>query len=122
MREEAGDRESAEHLARQAADHGDTFALANLAAMREEAGDRESAEHLARQAADGDTGALANLAGMRERAGDRESAEHLYRQAADHGDTRGTPLGQTLATRWPNGLDPGGTPTRPWHCSTCHST
>ncbi|WP_261401077.1 helix-turn-helix domain-containing protein [Streptomyces salinarius] len=107
MREEAGDREDAEHLARRAADHGDTHALQRLAEMREEAGDREGAEHLYRQAADhGHTHALQRLALMREEAGDREGAEHLYRQAADHG---------TLAyTWWPNGLDPDGTPTRPW--------
>ncbi|MFC8790804.1 tetratricopeptide repeat protein [Streptomyces cinereoruber] len=125
VRERAGDREGAEHLALQAADHGDTGPLVYLAALREEAGDREGAEHLALQAADhGDTGALARLAVMREQAGDREGAEHLYRQTADLGtyNTRGTPLVQPFATRWPNGLDPGGTPTRPWQCSTCHST
>ncbi|MET7816632.1 helix-turn-helix domain-containing protein [Streptomyces sp. NPDC005395] len=125
MREQAGDREGAEHLARQAADHGDTRALFYLAMMREQAGDREGAKHLARQAADhGDTRALSHLAMMREQAEDREGAEHLARQAADLGtdDIRGAPLGQTFTTRWPDGLDPDGTPTQPWQCSTCHST
>ncbi|WP_063831873.1 helix-turn-helix domain-containing protein [Streptomyces bikiniensis] len=123
MREEAGDREGAEHLAQQAADLGNPYALSRLAFMREETGDGEGAEHLARQAADlGDTLALFRLAEMREEAGDGEGAEHLARQAADLGtdEIRGTPLGFT--TRWPDGLDPGGTPTRPWQCSTCHSS
>ncbi|MEU7061473.1 hypothetical protein AB0A61_37350, partial [Streptomyces sp. NPDC046197] len=62
MREQAGDREGAEALARQAADHGSTDALLRLAEMREQAGDREGAEALARQAADhGNTGTLHDL-------------------------------------------------------------
>ncbi|MFD5575263.1 hypothetical protein ACFWJA_46325, partial [Streptomyces cadmiisoli] len=70
VREEAGDRDSAEALARQAADHGDIEALYGLAVMREEAGDRDGAEALARQAADhGDTEALDQLAEMREETG-----------------------------------------------------
>ncbi|MFB8247380.1 hypothetical protein ACFC5X_20340 [Streptomyces sp. NPDC055952] len=121
-REEAGDREGAEDLARQAASHGDTYALVRLAEGREKAGDREGAEHLYRQAADhGDTLAAILLAKRREKAGDREGAEHLYRQAANHvaGDSI---LRQIFLKRWPEGLDPDGTPTRPWQCSTCHST
>ncbi|MFF0170231.1 tetratricopeptide repeat protein [Streptomyces prasinus] len=118
MREEAGDREGAEHLARQAADRGSADALSRLAVMRERAGDRKGAEHLARQAADhGHTTVLSRLAVMRERAGDREGAEHLYRQAADHGAgnlARTIGHSQALVTRWPNGLDPDGTPTPPW--------
>ncbi|MEE1774704.1 hypothetical protein PUR25_01155, partial [Streptomyces sp. JV181] len=55
IREEAGDRDRAESLYVQAADHGDPSALtrlARLAGLREEAGDRDGAEALARQAAD----------------------------------------------------------------------
>ncbi|GAX58909.1 tetratricopeptide repeat protein [Streptomyces olivochromogenes] len=67
MREEAGDREGAEALARQVADRGSTDVLYRLAEMREEAGDREGAEALLRQAADHDnTEALYELARMRE--------------------------------------------------------
>ncbi|MER5418133.1 hypothetical protein ABT011_35675, partial [Streptomyces virginiae] len=81
-----GDRDSAEALARQAADHGDTEALFRLAQMRKEAGDRDSTEALARQAADyGDTNVL-------------------YRLPEQH----------ELFTRlWPYGLDPDGTPSPP---------
>ncbi|MPY36758.1 helix-turn-helix domain-containing protein [Streptomyces adustus] len=90
LREESGDRASAETLARQAADHGNTDALVHLAEMREKAGDRAGAETLARQAADhGNTDGLVLQAWMREKAGDRAGAETLYRQAADHGDTNG---------------------------------
>ncbi|WP_329535430.1 hypothetical protein OG568_42900 [Streptomyces sp. NBC_01450] len=88
MRERAGDRESAETLARQAADHGHTTALFRLAKIRERAGNPEGAETLYRQAADhSNTEALYRLAEMREEVGDREGAETLHRQAADHGNT-----------------------------------
>ncbi|GAA4340857.1 hypothetical protein GCM10023086_76750 [Streptomyces venetus] len=87
VREEAGDREGAETIYRQAADYGSPFAVYSLARMREEAGDREGAEILARQATDhGDLLTLYSLARMRERAGDREGAEILARQAADYGN------------------------------------
>lgn len=91
MREDAGDREGAATLARQAADHGDTYALARFAEMRERAADREGAETLARQAADqGSTdNTLARLVGMP----------------------------AMLNRLWPDGLDPDGTPTAPWQPS-----
>ncbi|MFI8164196.1 hypothetical protein ACIF6I_33975 [Streptomyces microflavus] len=112
MRERAGDRESAETFARHAAGHGYASALARLAEMREEAGHRESAETLAWRAADhGDTSALLRLAGMRVEAGDRESAETFARHAADHGSAVHSDVAGQL---WPYGLDPEGTPTRPW--------
>ncbi|WP_322500206.1 helix-turn-helix domain-containing protein [Streptomyces rochei] len=118
-RERGGDREGAERIVRQAADQGNTDALNDLAQMREDAGDQEGAEHLYRQAADhGNNKALLRLAVMREEAGDREGAEHLYRQAANFGadkDFLGVPpLLRALTTRWPDGLDADGTPTRPW--------
>ncbi|MER5638201.1 hypothetical protein ABT095_14730, partial [Kitasatospora sp. NPDC002227] len=88
LREDAGDREGAELLARQAADGGYPDGLASLAEFREEAGDSEGAEQLYRQAADaGYPDALINLAQRREKAGDREGAEHLYQQAVDAGST-----------------------------------
>ncbi|MGW1169700.1 hypothetical protein [Streptomyces sp. NPDC002550] len=109
-RDEAGDRESAERLYQQAADAGDPNALAGLARMREMTGDLGGAESLYQQAVDaGYLGALDDLARMRERAGDQEGAETLYRQAADAGRP---PLG--IKKRWPNGLDPDGSPTPPW--------
>ncbi|MFI9445568.1 hypothetical protein ACIHBO_35785, partial [Streptomyces avermitilis] len=84
---EAGDREGAEALARQAADRGNTDVLCRLAQVREGAGDREGAEALFRQAADrGSTHVLYRLAEMRE----------------------------VLRRQWPYGLDPDGTPTPPW--------
>jgi TPR repeat protein len=116
MREEAGDHERAEDLARQAADHGSNSALHRLAEIRRRAGDHERAENLLRHAADhGSTIAFERLAEMRQKARDQKSAENLLRKAADHGkrnvwDT--TP--PALTTRWPNGLDPDGTPTPPW--------
>ncbi|GAA2572996.1 MULTISPECIES: tetratricopeptide repeat protein [Streptomyces] len=118
MREEAGDVESAEDLARQTADHGSTDALYHLAVMREGAGERKSAEDLARQAADhGSTDALYRLAEMREKAGEGKGAEDLYHQAANRGaGNLWVHIAHTgaLAERWPNGLDPDGTPTPPW--------
>jgi tetratricopeptide (TPR) repeat protein len=135
MREEAGDREGAEALARQAAtDHLNTYALVCLAEMGERAGDGEGAEALARQAADhGNTRALYSLADVRERAGDREGAASLARQAAsledprlegfaesvcrrlaDRGEARFHGMTMTLKWLWPYGLDPDGTPTPRW--------
>jgi TPR repeat protein len=121
MREEAGDRESADNLFRQVANQGDTAALYLLAVMRDRAGNREDAENLARQAANhGDTAALYRLAVMREEAGDRESAESLARQAANHGEDNSWWVVSALALRWPNGLDPDGTPTPPdTTCAKC---
>ncbi|WP_406500204.1 helix-turn-helix domain-containing protein [Streptomyces sp. NBC_00846] len=88
MREEAGDRDSAETLYRQAADHGNSGAVVNLIGMWEKTGDQDGAETLAQQAANrGDIFALTALAAMREEAGDRDGAETLARQAADHGNT-----------------------------------
>ncbi|MFD8440641.1 helix-turn-helix domain-containing protein [Streptomyces microflavus] len=114
IRERAGDREGAEALAQRAADHGDTSAVIDLAGMRELEGDRQGTEALAQRAADhGDTSALVYLAGLRERAGDWEGAETLQR-AADHGGVL-PPVGREMVERlWPYGLDPDGTPTRPW--------
>ncbi|MGW4758378.1 hypothetical protein [Streptomyces chartreusis] len=61
-RQEEGDREGAEALARQAADAGSPDALVDLARQREWAGDEEGAEVLYRQAANaGHTGALGAL-------------------------------------------------------------
>ncbi|MFD0210656.1 hypothetical protein ACFVH9_16360 [Streptomyces hirsutus] len=106
----------AHHLRLRAAEHGNTYALNDLALMREGAGDREGAENLARQAADhGRTEVLVYLAWMREEAGDREGAENLARQAADHGrnGTLHVP-NRTFKRLWPYGLDPDGTPTPRW--------
>jgi len=88
LREQIGDREGAEGLARAAADAGNTFVLHTLAERREWIGDHEGAERLARAAADaGNTSALQDLARLRERAGDHEGAERLARAAADAGNT-----------------------------------
>ncbi|WFE47571.1 hypothetical protein [Verrucosispora sp. WMMD1129] len=87
---EAGRRGRYQHviwLYTQAADHGDTHALQNLAELRDKAGDTASTEALAIKAADhGMTIALRDLAGLREGAGDTAGAEALYRHAADHGN------------------------------------
>ncbi|WP_328451998.1 SEL1-like repeat protein [Amycolatopsis sp. NBC_00438] len=86
MREQAGDREGAEALLRQAADADAGFSLHDLAQMREEAGDREGAEALARRDADrGFSFTLENLVRVREAAGDRDGAEGLLQRAADAG-------------------------------------
>lgn len=59
MGEQAEDREDAEAQALQAADHGYTYELCDLASKRERAGDQAGAVTLCQQAADrGDTHAL----------------------------------------------------------------
>ncbi|MHC3455930.1 hypothetical protein ACLQ2A_34185, partial [Streptomyces prasinus] len=108
MREKAGDREGAEDFARQAADHGNPEALIRLAEMREKAGERESAETLYRQAAD---------RGMGRDLLENPSRTIRARQAADRGMSRDlleNSFRTILTGRWPNGLDPDGTPTPPW--------
>jgi Tfp pilus assembly protein FimV len=87
LREEAGDREGAETLYRQAIDHGHPFARDRLAELLEKAGDKEGAETLARQAAD---------------------HGHTYTLAP------GAELPEIVNRLWPYGLDPDGTPTGPW--------
>ncbi|MFI1921588.1 helix-turn-helix domain-containing protein [Streptomyces sp. NPDC020377] len=88
MRKYAGQRESAETLARQAADHDNTDnPLARQVETRETTGDRADAKVFLWQAADrGNPDALARQGEIREKAGDREGAETLARRAADHGD------------------------------------
>lgn len=85
---------------------------------RPEAGDWDSAEQPARQATEAeDTDILAFLASMRKEAGDQESAERLLRQAADAGNAEpGTwwDISRVTERLWPHGLDPDGTPSRPW--------
>jgi hypothetical protein len=59
---------------------------------------------------------------MRERAADREGAEALARQAGEQGSTdnalaRLVGMPAMLDRLWPDGLDPGGTPTVPWQPS-----
>ncbi|MEU8598976.1 hypothetical protein AB0D07_35695 [Streptomyces globisporus] len=117
MRGEAGDRDGAEALARQAADLGSPDALMRLGEMREST-DRDGAEVLYRQAADlGSAHALDRLTVMRENAGDRDGAEALSREAANHASNSawsriaGKP--SILTRLWPYGLDPDGTPTTP---------
>ncbi|WP_327170166.1 tetratricopeptide repeat protein [Streptomyces sp. NBC_01336] len=115
MLERTGDREGAEALYRQAADSGDVDALVHLADSRENAGDRDGAEALYRQAADsGNVDALVHLADMLERAGDRGGAETLYRQAADTGNTLEFGGRNWQDRWWLYGLDPDGTPSKPW--------
>ncbi|MFD9321467.1 transcriptional regulator [Streptomyces sp. NPDC060053] len=80
-------------LAQQAADSGDTDAIARLAEIRLANGAWGEADQLLQQAADaGSTSALIRLAVMRHRAGHSEDAEDLAQRAADAGDARG--LGQ----------------------------
>ncbi|WP_328974209.1 hypothetical protein [Streptomyces canus] len=86
LRKQAGDRDGAEALYRQAADAGSEAALTRLAVLRGEAGDLEDAAALAQQAArTGNTSALMSVADMQQKAGNREDAEALYRQAAEAG-------------------------------------
>ncbi|MFB6809976.1 tetratricopeptide repeat protein [Streptomyces sp. NPDC056387] len=86
--EGAGDRERAEDLARQAADHGKSEVLFILAAGRKWAGqDVEGVERLLWQAVEyGYTDALDYMARVRGAAGDWKGAEALARQAVDRGD------------------------------------
>ncbi|MEU4494222.1 helix-turn-helix domain-containing protein [Streptomyces sp. NPDC023998] len=62
-----------------------------------------------------DTSVLVRLAEARERAGDWEGMERLARRAVDVGDTAGEAL---FFGMWPYGLDPDGTPSKPWAPST----
>ncbi|MFJ6070860.1 hypothetical protein ACIQFU_08425 [Streptomyces sp. NPDC093065] len=83
-REQAGDRQGAETLARRAAELGAPGALLALAGRRERAGDLDAAESLAREAHHaGSVSALERLAGLRERAGDRAGATGFACRAAD---------------------------------------
>ncbi|MHA4820002.1 hypothetical protein ACXZ65_37270 [Streptomyces aculeolatus] len=110
--EDAGDQAGAERLLRLVADQREAISLVVIASFREEAGDRDGADRLAQLGADHGTSlVLINLAQQRLKAGDRDSAECLARQAADQGTED---LTETLATLWPYGLDPDGSPTRPW--------
>ncbi|MER5728882.1 hypothetical protein ABT084_11165 [Streptomyces sp. NPDC002138] len=78
--------ETAEQLARQAAEAGEPGVYAALAETRERAGDHRGAEHMALLAAEAeDPSAYAMLAWMRERAGGQESAVRLARLAAASG-------------------------------------
>ncbi|MFM9373764.1 helix-turn-helix domain-containing protein, partial [Streptomyces sp. Da 82-17] len=84
MREEAGDHDGAEELARQAAEAGNPYPLLDLTRMRKE--DSRSNEALARQAADaGNSYALLDLARMRKKAGDQKGAAAFYYEAANAG-------------------------------------
>ncbi|MDX2530479.1 hypothetical protein [Streptomyces europaeiscabiei] len=88
MRENSGDHEAAEALARQAGKVGDARALLEIAWSRELSGDDDSAEALYQQAlAGGDVRGLTSLALMRQKVGDHDGAEALARQAAEAGDT-----------------------------------
>lgn len=111
-REEAGDHANAEALYQRAADTGNTSALLLLAERRERAGERDEAERLALRAAD--TRVLGQLALMREEAGDHGEAERLALRAADAGDTSAIAqlaLVRQVASLWPLGLEPDGTPS-----------
>ncbi|WP_242705318.1 SEL1-like repeat protein [Streptomyces griseocarneus] len=114
MREEDGDRDGAEALALRAADAGHLETLVELALMRAKAGDQARAEALALRAAGaGNARALFLLALMREETGDRAEAKALALQAADIG-VDWLHEQQDLGGWWPYGLDPDGTPTKPW--------
>ncbi|MFF5307674.1 hypothetical protein ACFY5F_50895 [Streptomyces sp. NPDC013161] len=91
MRNRIGDRQGAEDVTWEAADHADGGELYNLTCLRAEAEDWESAERLAWRAADaGWPSALSHLVTMRIRWGleDMDSIERLIRGAADAGDSQ----------------------------------
>ncbi|MFC9429589.1 hypothetical protein [Streptomyces sp. NPDC056987] len=116
MREKAGDVDSAQAWTQQATDTGDPKALLYLAQKRQKAGSMQDAESLAQQAADAaDPEALLYLAKMRKEAGDMQGAETMLQQAADAGHADKIKVVPVIATKWPYGLDPDGTPTLPWH-------
>jgi hypothetical protein len=80
MRAESGDRREAERLYREAAQHGDTTALAALTQFAEQDGDRNGAFLLAIEAANqGDSMAMLFLAEMRFDAGETATAEKLMK-------------------------------------------
>ncbi|WP_329528499.1 hypothetical protein [Streptomyces sp. NBC_01462] len=119
-REEVGDRKGAEVLLRELADRGQTDALFSLALTRGLFGDREGSEAVLQEAAvRGDMDAMDLLAKIWKEAGDREGAEALLREIADRAGTEvydlSPGLRERLKAQWPYGLDPDGTPTRPWH-------
>jgi hypothetical protein len=88
IRENTGDHNAAEELARQAGRIGDARALIEFGWLRELSGDDDSAEALYQQAfASGDVRGLTSLALMRQKVGDHDGAETLARQATEAGDT-----------------------------------
>lgn len=128
-REDAGDWEEAERLAQQLADSGNPQGLLNLARRRRQTARPDEAEALYRRAAEGaDFKLLASLAearffrivdacvahGRELSARDVQEVKDLYRRCADAGGAMRDDLRRHMATYWPNGLDPDGTPSEPW--------
>ncbi|MFF4020608.1 hypothetical protein [Streptomyces sp. NPDC001843] len=90
-------RQSADQLARMAADAGDTRAFALLAEIRVFAGDRTGSERNAQAAMEArDTQGLNATARRWEEAGDRAAAEYYYSVSAQAGDV----TARTVLMRW----------------------
>lgn len=124
MRERAGASEEAEQIARRAAENGQPIVLSTLARMREQAGALDEAHAMYRRAAEaGDTVALREVALACETAGDHAEADRLALLAANAGDSsvirelarKRCGIGEwDPAFELRYGLDPEGTPSRPW--------
>lgn len=121
-REAAGDHTKAESLARLAADTGRPFPLLRLAHVRNGLdGDRAPLQRRFSSRIPGvGADSLIRLGLMSGLSGYRAAIEHLARQAADAGHPDASALvklwnapdGDELL--WPHGLDPDGTPSKPW--------
>lgn len=121
-REAAGDHTKAESLARLAADTGRPFLLLRLAHMRNGLdGDRAPVQRRFSSRIPGvGADSLIRLGLMSGLSGYRAAIEHLARQAADAGHHDASALvglwnaADGDETLWPHGLDPDGTPSKPW--------
>ena len=128
---ERGEYEKSKELLRDAVSAGAKDALVELADVLRQTGEEDSIEDLVQQITHlGDSSSYILLAHLRYRAGEVEKTQSLTRQAADAGvfpDTffsdgvepwlrEGAEpwLVDNMTTWWPYGLDPDGTPTKPW--------
>ncbi|MEU2209684.1 helix-turn-helix domain-containing protein [Streptomyces hygroscopicus] len=126
-----GEYEKSKELLRDAISAGASDALVELADVLRQTGEEDSIEDLVQQITHlGNASSYILLAHLRYRAGEVEKAQSLTRQAADAGvfpDTffsdgvepwlrEGAEpwLVDNMTAWWPYGLDPDGTPTKPW--------
>ncbi|MEV8597589.1 helix-turn-helix transcriptional regulator [Streptomyces sp. NPDC052012] len=121
------DRSFVESLYRPTFDTGGLGDLLRWASLLNLVKEQEGTEVLHSRAVDADApGARLDLTWLRELARDRERAEALARKLADAGHTtalkdlarmwvrEGAADGYRIEVWWPYGLNPDGTPTRPW--------
>ncbi|MGW6521711.1 tetratricopeptide repeat protein [Streptomyces sp. NPDC054962] len=120
-------RNAVESSSRQAPDTDDLSALLSLSGLRKWVEDQEISEAFHRRTWDAHGPRnIPSLSALRILANNREEAQALARQLADAGHTKalhnlariwekaGSAHDFRAEVWWPHGLDPDGTPTRPW--------